>query len=258
MNCEECRQLIPAFLEGTLSDIEKDQVEMHLSGCAQCREVLEETKELLDQLGRVPEEAPSKESRFRFIQALEAEKRKAGANQRFLFPMKAVLRYAAALALLILGYFAGRMPWHENQEDQKLAVLTQEVKNMKQLVMVNMLKNESASDRIQAVSYSENLNEPSDQIIETLVHTLDFDESPNVRMAAAKALEKFGSEERVKAALVDAFQYQNNPLVQVTLIDIMVDLHETRAKEKLNQMMHDQRIDPTVRKQAEIGSMLLL
>lgn len=258
MNCEQCRQLIPAFVEGTLSGNEREQVELHLSTCVHCQEVMEETRELLNQLGEVREEAPLKESKFRFIQALEAEKRKVGGNQRFLFPMKQVLRYAAALALLVIGYFAGRMPWRENQEDQKLATLTQEVKNMKQLVMVNMLKNESASDRIQAVSYSENLNEPSDQIIETLVHTLDFDESPNVRMAAAKALEKFGESERVKAALVDAFQYQSNPLVQVTLIDIMVDLHETRAKEKLNQLMHDQRIDPTVRKQAEIGSMLLL
>jgi hypothetical protein len=52
---------------------------------------------------------------------------------------------------------------------------------------------------------------------------------------------------------VESLESQQSPLVQVALIDVLVDLHESSAVEPLRRLQQMPNVDPTVRKHAEWG-----
>jgi hypothetical protein len=107
-----------------------------------------------------------------------------------------------------------------------MVALQQEVKEMKQLVMLSLLENQSASERIRAVSYAEALPGLDPAVREALIRTLDGDQNLNVRLAAAEALGRFPDSEEVRQALVGALERQPDPMLQITLIHLLVNMEE--------------------------------
>ena len=87
----------------------------------------------------------------------------------------------------------------------------------------------------------------------TLIHTLDTDPNPNVRLAACEALFRLRADPRVGPALVEALPLQTDPNVQITLIETLVTLREKRAVPGLEQLAKKRDALPAVRQQAESG-----
>jgi len=56
MNCETCRDLLGAFLEGTLPDPDRDRLRDHLESCADCRIHVQQLREIDALLALVPAE----------------------------------------------------------------------------------------------------------------------------------------------------------------------------------------------------------
>ncbi len=98
-------------------------------------------------------------------------------------------------ALLFAGLGGGwwlrglGVPAHENE----IAALRAEVRDTKELVVLSMLHQQSANDRLAGVSYSNGLGPLDPQITQALLHSLQYDPSPDVRLAALDALERAGS-----------------------------------------------------------------
>ena len=101
--------------------------------------------------------------------------------------------------------------------------LHSEVSELKKTAMFTMLEDESSSDRIQAVSYADQLDKPDPNVVEVLVKTLNSDKNVNVRMAAAYALSKFADQRAVCDSLVKSLSLQDDPILQVTLINILAE-----------------------------------
>ena len=95
--------------------------------------------------------------------------------------------------------------------------LRSEVSDLKKTAMFTMLKGGSSSERIQAVSYVDDLDKADDNVIDVLVQTLNNDKNVNVRMAAAYALSKFAGQKSVSDSLVKSLSKQSDPILQVTL-----------------------------------------
>jgi len=57
----------------------------------------------------------------------------------------------------------------------------------------------------------------------------------DVRLAALDALGRHGNQPQVRAGLLDALQAQQSPLVQVAVIDLIVELRDTKAIEELRR-----------------------
>jgi len=74
-----------------------------------------------------------------------------------------------------------------------------------------------------------------------------------VRLAAVDALYLFRNHPLVKDSLIRALSGQESPLVQVALIDLLVEIRERRAAEALKDLIQNARLDPDVRKHAELG-----
>jgi hypothetical protein len=262
MKCEEIGELLPDYLQGSLKAEQDSLVEQHLAECSDCREEVVIWKKL----SLLPVEKPSAESRERFEAMLRAyqtgrndkasagfERSKRGSVWSWLrSPVGAV---AWSAALLVIGIFAGNSlgsrTTHPNANPDEIAAMHTELANMKQMVVLSMLQQQSASERLQGVSYSRREEQLDPQVMSALVHTLRYDGSVDVRLAALDALSRHGAQPQVHKGVVDALQEQQSPLVQVALIDLMLEWRDPDAAQRLRDFVQTPNLNPAVKQRAD-------
>jgi hypothetical protein len=120
------------------------------------------------------------------------------------------------------------------------------------MVALSMLQQQSASDRLQGVSWSRRV-ESDPQVIDALLHTLRYDTSVDVRLAALDALRRYADQGPVRSRIEDSLPNERSPLVQIALVDLMVDLRDKSAVEKLKAFERTPDLHPTVRQRVEWG-----
>lgn len=232
----------------------KDQaVTDHLVSCRSCQNMAAELQEIMQVVDQSPEAEPPPGVRWAFDAALEAEKLTLDkASSGF-----AYWQIAAAGALLVVGFFAGKLSAPDQSE--KVIALQSQVELLKELSMVNTLQSHTASERIKAVNMIEEDKSPraSEKLIKTLVLTLNTDESPNVRYAAAQALNRFTGQESVRLALSESLERQDDPLIQILLISMLVEAQEKTAIKPIKDLMERDSVTPEVKKQAKVAIEIL-
>lgn len=267
MNCEAIGELLPDYLQGRLTPELASEVEKHLAGCEACGE----EAALWKNLALLPEEQPSPALQTRFKAMLEsyqegrwektslaAEQNKTPAAPLWGLGNWKQLPFAGvvwACLFLVCGYLIGRHSDRAATPDvaQKVDQLQGELAATRQLVALSMLQQQSASQRLEGVSWSTRLQQPDPKVLNALFHTLHFDNSVDVRLASLDALSRYADRPEVRSELVDALQTRQSPLVQVALIDLLVDLHDANAVPQLKRFQQDSKIDPTVRKRVDWG-----
>jgi hypothetical protein len=156
-----------------------------------------------------------------------------------------VWRVAAAIILLAGGIGIGMAlrsrPAPEVSTNETLVALRQEVKEMKEEVMLNMIDDESASQRIKAVGYAEDMPSPNQQVIDVLVNTLNRDKNVNVRLAALYSLQRFADRRAVRDSLVNSLRNQTEPIIQVVLINLLAEKRDARAIKPIQDIMTDKK-----------------
>jgi len=270
MNCEEIAELLPDYLRGTLApaqlrmveqDIEQ-HIEQHIQHCAECRDDVAIWKKL----SLLPAEQPSAAAQGRVDALVEAyqagradgrasvaERKHAPSRWTFDWLRSPLPGLAFGLALLAIGMVAGtytsRMAGPRSDD---LAAVRSELTGMRQLVVLSMLQQQSASERLQGVSFSQHDLQAADpKIVAALLHTLRYDSSVDVRLAALDALGRHSGQQQVRAGVTDALQYQQSPLVQVALIDQLVEWREPGLTERLREFQQSADLNPAVRQRAQ-------
>ncbi len=167
---------------------------------------------------------------------------------------------AASICFLIIGFIGGRMyPVQQpDMESSQMAELKNDVKEMKQMVMFSMLKQQSASERLKAVNYVKEFNDPDPKIVAALLKTLNEDDNVNVRLAAARALADFPAVDSAREALVNSLGKQTDPIVQLALIDIFVDLEEKRAVKQMQKLLEQGETLDVVKEEVQKGLKVLM
>lgn len=166
------------------------------------------------------------------------------------------MQIAAAVTILVVGFSLGK--WSQNDDPSaELAQLRDEIHSLREATLTNTLQRHSASERILAVNRIEEKTSINQELIATLVTTLNSDESPNVRYAALQALKKFISNEEVRAQLVKSLEEQSDPLIQISLISILVEAEERSAIAPLKEIIQQEQITPEVKLQAETALKVL-
>jgi hypothetical protein len=263
MSCEEISALMPDYLHNRLQPEQANIVQAHLEGCSPCAEEVS----LWTKLGTIPEAQPSPALASRFNAMLETyqegrwEHRNLQSERSKFLDFGALVAWARtpalsmgwAVALLLAGFVGGRYLDRDTQPSKQLATVQQQLMDMRELVVVSMLKQQSPSERLQGVSFSMDQKQPDGKVLEALLHTLRYDNSVDVRLAALDALSHYSSRPDIRQGLKDSLQPQQSPMVQVALIDTLVDLHDASIVPQLKQFQADPKIDPTVRKRADWG-----
>jgi len=205
----------------------------------------------------VPE--PSAEMDQKFQVMLEEAKKarfledRAPVRRRSLFfgPLPSLLpRLAAALSLIIVGWFLGYQ-LTPRPERARIDFLASEVQEMKKTVMLAMLENSSAAERMKAVHFAEKLAGPDEAVLNALARTVNDDPNVNVRLLAVDALVLYADSPKAREALVQAIVRQESPLVQLVLADVMLALNEKRAVEPIRQIIASPLVDYSVKSKLE-------
>ena len=266
MNCDGFQELFADEWAGTLGPGDGVRLESHLAGCASCREERENLNRLWTRLAAIPSEEPSPALRPRFYAMLEGYRQgldRAGVSPprrarlsdllAGLFARPPAFQSALAALLLIAGFAGGYAVKSSRNGHEELASLREEVHEMRQMVTISLLKQQSASERLKGVSWSSQVSRPDPEFLSTLLHTLNYDPSVDVRLAAVDALSRFSGNPEVRKELVESLPKQDSPLVQISLIDLLVQLHERQSIDVLRQLINDATQNREVRQRAQWG-----
>ena len=263
MKCEEIEELLPDYLRGKLNSDHAVRVQEHIAECSQCGEEVEIWKKL----ALLPDVPPGPSVRMRFQAMLESyqegrwEKTSLASQRKKFLGLGDFMQWlrtpslsaAWACVLLVAGFLGGRyIDRGAATRDEQLAEMQKELHSTRTLVALSLLRQQSPSERLEGVSWTTR-TAPDPQVLDALQHTLRYDSSVDVRLAALDALSRYGNRPEVSRGLVDSLAGEQSPLVQVALIDILVELRDSRALEPLKRLQRNPDIDPTVRKRADWG-----
>jgi HEAT repeat protein len=118
---------------------------------------------------------------------------------------------------------------------------------MKQVMMLSLLQDPSASQRIQAVSYTDDIKNVDTKVIDALFTTLNEDPNVNVRLATLEALAKLSGNPRVREGLVRSINKQESPIMQSAIADIMVQLQEKSSVQSLQKLLSKKDLNQMVK-----------
>jgi len=268
MQCYEAESLLIDYLDAQLHPGDKAPLEKHLQQCESCRKMLEEYRALFAAIQSDKAVKPAPALRDKFENMLQSElniETAASIADTHKEEPKVItkktpsvfLRIAASIILIAAGIFIGIAVTKGGSTNKEVAGLKTEVKEMKETLMINLLAEESASERIKAVSYADDISEPDDNMVKALIATMNEDKNVNVRLAALYAVAKFSDDRNVSNALVSSLGRQTEPLMQIALINILTEKKETKAKESIREILKDENTLPPVKVIAQKGLKLL-
>lgn len=264
MNKETAKILIQKFQEGELTDSDNELLENYLENGWIELEELEDLKAIHDNLILEKTEVPTKEMQSVFYQNLDKEKNELANTSapksnwwNSLFPQDfAKINWGFGMMTLLVGLFLGS--FFNSGSTERIDVLATQLQKTQETMMMALLEKESSRDRLKAVKISNKMTDVSGPVVEALLRTLNNDENVNVRLAAIEALADFSQNPKVRKGLIDAIQYQDSPMVQLTLAELMVFLQDKKSVEEFKNLMKKKDIPTEVKNQLEEKIKVLL
>jgi hypothetical protein len=270
MRCEDISPQLLDHLADTQSDVEREAFEKHLQSCPACRAELENVSATWQQLSAVPAERPDSQAmRARFDALLaEAQRTLAAADTSRPVPtprtrgrlwahrvrrVQPWLQAAAAVLLLLVGIQFGRGLNTPPSASTDVRALREEVRDLRQMVTLSLMQQQSASERLKGVFFSNQLDRPDNEVVAALIDTLMHDANVNVRLASIDALKRFAERDSVRTAAIRGLNAQTSPLVQMALIDFVVETQERGALDALRRLARDDMTNQAVRARAQWG-----
>ena len=203
MICDRIKEQIPECLAGRLDPAARERVIDHLDTCSACRADLAELGVVWRGLETMQEPEPSQAMRVRFLETLhayqegylEAQRRAvyAAPAKSFwagLLPARPAWQAAFSAMLLIAGILGGRyvVGSRAPEGNPEMTQLRTQVENLRQLVALSLLNEQSPSARLRGVTYSNQIAQPDRQVEQALLHAVNHDSNVNVRLSAVDAL----------------------------------------------------------------------
>lgn len=169
-----------------------------------------------------------------------------------------IVKFAAASVVLLIGFASGMLLNRPNSDARQIDALSQQVTDLKEMVMLALLEKESATERLRAVSLTQDMDQASKKVVSALIETLNQDPNVNVRLAALDALLAYGDRPEVREALVRSIAQQESPLVQAGLAEAMARLQIKSSVKELQKIVEDEKTPEEVKKliNKTIGKMI--
>lgn len=166
-----------------------------------------------------------------------------------------LVQMAAAASLLLVGALAGRA-WPtplRTQPQAEIAEVRSELRDMRQMLTLSLLQQQSATERLRGVNWTAQIDRPGNEVVTALLDTLLHDPNVNVRLAAIDALRRFSDRPEVRSGAREAVHDNAAPLLQVAAIDFMVETRDPEASALFRQLAADTNVDAAVRDRAQWG-----
>jgi hypothetical protein len=252
MEADKIQQLLYIYNAGDASPEDLKAIEALLEQGKIQLEDLEGLASLESQIVKLeaPEVPSSLDTRFHAM--LRKEKGEQERSWRNFFSWQQFApRFALASVTLVIGLAVGYLFHSPVQKDEQIVQLSKEVGDLKEMMMLALLEKESATDRLRAVSLTQDMGQASNKVTGALMQTLNNDENVNVRLAALDALKPYSRDSKVREALIRSISLQKSPLVQIALAELMVALQEKGAVKELKKILEDRETPSDIRKKIQ-------
>lgn len=272
MNCQLARETFPALLDHRTSPTAHVEERGHLASCPDCQREFAALSQTLQALDTLPAPAPSAKLRTNFYAMLEEEKHSAASAvaaaerkrhrdaHRGWAAWRWLIGPLAAGGLVAIGFIAGQRthpaPVAAPDRSGEVAAMQQQIQQLQRevsqvgtLVNYSLLQQQQrpANDRLRGVLTSATLENPGERTIQDLIAALAFDTSPNVRLRALEALYQYSEDDIVRAGVVASLPREQNPLVQVAMIDFLAAANDAQARPALEKLSASLGADENVR-----------
>jgi hypothetical protein len=97
------------------------------------------------------------------------------------------------------------------------------------------------------------LKNAGNDIVDALTETLNNDPSANVRLAALDGLTRFYRNGYVRKKLIASLKKQQDPLVQIALINLLTQMRELGILTELDKIVNNENTDKAVKDCAYSG-----
>ena len=266
METDKLESLLIDYIDGKLSAEGRTIVEKEIAENESVAQLHDQLKQLMSQIDRASMLEPTSILKLNFEKALHQEILNSNKGKlafaeapvgKQIFFQPFVLRIAAGFIFLMIC--VGTAFWiNKNNEQQKeIARLREEMDSTKRMMMAMMTNQQSASQRMLGVAASYQIGQPDDEIVNALLKTMNEDPNTNVRLAALEALGKFHQQEHVRLALIASLSKQNDPVVQISLIRLMVEMKEKSVIRELDRLTKDKESIKAVKDEAYTGLLKL-
>ena len=238
----------------------RDRIERHLQECAPCGATYRDIAGTLALVGDL--EVPERDDRYGLEMWQRIRHDLPPQEQPWFMGLMAWHRFAlvGAAAMVIVAAFVAGLYWprpgaasQEALQANNLADVRGELHQMREMLTLSLMQQQSATERLRGVSGSAQIDMPGNEIIRALLDTLMHDSNVNVRLACVDALRRFSRQDQVRQGTIQALHESAFPLVQIALIDYMVETKDKDAVDALRQLSEDSMANEAVRGRAVWG-----
>jgi len=261
MKCEQYEELFSGWMNDELSPAEREKLEQHINSCDGCRDELAAMQKVWAVMGEMEVPEPSADLQVNFQAMLNDYKEEVAQEQKGLLSTLAEKisglwhwqpRWPMAynLAIVLICFGCGYWFFHSGksgEQEQQLKELTSQVHELKQTMMLALLENPSASERIRGVSYTSEIKHADKEVIDALLATLNNDPNVNVRLSTLDALAQLANHPEVREGLIQSIIQQDSPLMQSAIADVMLKLQEKKSVKSFKELLKQKNLDPGVK-----------
>jgi hypothetical protein len=271
MKCNDVQEMLADLLLGELNESTSAAIQAHLNQCRTCRAEFDALSGLWRELGALPEQIPERNLRPGFDAMLAAYKQgmqHSGSRATLLerlngwigtwWPGQPLVQFASAVACLVVGVMIGIFAHSAKPLSHNIVALQKEMQHMREVTAISLLRQDSPTERLHGISLGAQAAQPGDELLASLLQTLNTDPNVNVRLAAVDALYLFRNHARVRSGLIESLAGQTSPLVQIALIDLLTEIREKQSIDALKRVIEKNNLDTNVRQRAETGLKQLL
>ncbi len=255
MDKELLEGMLIDYIDGTLNESDRVRVELEIAKNGDAKRLYEQLKEVMGAMEKAKNLEPGENMKASFEKALHEEMHKA--KERVIFFQPVFYRAAAAVLLVAAGVAIGNWINRNQQQQQQIADIQNELAATKQMMLAMIENQQSASQRIQGANVALKITKADDEVVNALAKTMNEDPNTNVRLAALEALAKFRQERQVRKVLIQSLSNQKDPVVQIALIQLLVQMKEKDAVKGLEEIIDDNETMKAVKDEAYTGLMKL-
>ncbi len=253
MNREEASALWVDYIHNELGEEKAKEITAFLEANPEAREEFAVLGSLWTKMEDLPVPEPSSQMDLKFQAMLSSYEMAQSKRFDLVASVKSLLqpmfesKMALASIMLLIGLGVGYIINSENATNKQLTNLNAEVYEMKKMMMLTLLEQPRAMDRMKAVQISNEIKEPDEKIVDALLKTLNNDPNVNVRLVAAQSLAGLADNPIVRSGLIKSISNQTSPVIQNTLADIMISLMEKNAVGEFEKLLQQQNLDTLVK-----------
>lgn len=205
-----------------------------------CEKTIRESFHLWHEMDAMTVPEPSENMRGAFLEMLaEFEKEENPKAQKHTIHINwnQAFRWAAVFLIgLLIGLLVQKSPSKELQ-------IAEERSEVSRLLATS----NPTTDRLLAIQQIKEIQNPQDPVIEALNETLMKDPNVNVRLSAIEAMVHFIDHPKARTYLVSALPYQDTPIVQLTLAQLLINLQSDQNLDEMKSLINSADLDHDVK-----------